>query len=174
MRTTKGLDTITLRGCKLTSIEFKRLCVVAGFPLSVRGNVGLAANALGISVRTLERYKNNGCTNRPVINLLNTMAFGVSQSASWQGWRISAQYLVTPGGDHIRQSDLLVLWANRKAKKHLETRLANVENMLTFYHDKDKENKIVNLDKYKQIAKLANDIEDLVGHYSQLSRAFIE
>lgn len=173
-RTNKGPSLHVKRSNKLTSKEFRRHCAAAGFPLSVMGNNRIAASALGISTRTLERYKSNGCHNKTVINLLMTLVYGVAQSASWQGWRINAQYLITPDGDHIKQSDIQTLWANRKAKAHLERRLAHVEHMMSLYYDKERAHKVANLEKFKAVAKLANDIEELVGHYSQLQRSWVE
>lgn len=158
----------------MTSTEFKKHLAAAGMPPSIHGNKQMAANTLGISTRTLNRYLKRGCENQSVINHLLTLVYGISQTSSWSGWRINAQYLISPDGDHIKQSDIRSLWANRKAKQHLERRLEHVEKQLQFYHDKDKDNKVVKLKQFKQVAELANEIENIVGHFGQLARYYIE
>lgn len=169
-------NSLTKFGCisKMTSTEFKRHLAAAGLAPSIHGNKEKAAHTLGISVRTLNRYISSGCQNQTIINYLLTLVYGINQSAAWHGWRINAQYLITPDGDHIRQSDIRKLWANRKVKKHLEQRLAHVESMLTHYHEKDRENKVVKLKQFKEVAALANEIENIVGHYQRLTRQYVE
>lgn len=174
-QTTQSLSLTKLGSIsKMTSTEFKKHLAAAGMPPSIHGNKKQAAQTLGISERTLNRYLKSGCQNLTVINHLLTLVYGISQTSSWSGWRINAQYLISPDGDHIRQSDIRTLWADRKVKQHLEARLAHVEKQLHFYHSKDKQNKVVKLEQFKQVAELANEIENIVGHFEQLSRFYID
>lgn len=159
---------------KMTSTEFKKHLAAAGLAPSIHGNKKQAAITLGISDRTLNRYLATGCQNKIIINHLLTLVYGISQTASWQGWRINAQYLISPDGSHIRQSDIRGLWSDRKVKKHLESRLEHVERQLQFYYEKDKQNKVVKLDQFTEVAKLANEIENLVGHYKQLTKHYVD
>ena len=70
------------------------------------GSFQEAASFLGVSPRTLYRWIQQGSAPRPVLRLLEAREDLGALATGWEGWRLSADLLISPEGLMWRPSEV--------------------------------------------------------------------